>query len=247
MLVKEAPGILSFPHCVLHWLIRPSAHMILTMKGNKILVFHEKSPSYKDGFILHICRISSSLRLKLYLHCQAINTHDIDYSQYNGYWLPGEARSHDGLKSESSRSGHQGQYHHHIDVIMTTMASQITSLTVVYSTVYFRRRSKKTSKPRVTGLCAGNSPGPVNSPHKGTVTRKMFPFDDVIMMAADAVALAPYVFVVNTFLIEHKDLFIPHSQYHGCRWPGNAVIHFVISVSRSDSEITNRWLSAKLQ
>ena len=45
----------------------------------------------------------------------------------------------------------------------------------------FRRRSKKTSKSCVTGLCAGNSPGPVNSPHKGPVTRKMFPFDDVIM------------------------------------------------------------------
>ena len=46
----------------------------------------------------------------------------------------------------------------------------------------FRRRSKKTSKLCVTGLCAGNSPGPVNSPHKGPVTRKMFPFDDVIMI-----------------------------------------------------------------
>ena len=45
----------------------------------------------------------------------------------------------------------------------------------------FRRRSKKTSKLCVTGLCAGNSPGPVNSPHKGPVTRKIFPFDDVIM------------------------------------------------------------------
>ena len=45
----------------------------------------------------------------------------------------------------------------------------------------FRRRSNKTSKLRVTGLCVGNSPGPVNSPHKGPVTRKMFPFDDVIM------------------------------------------------------------------
>ena len=45
----------------------------------------------------------------------------------------------------------------------------------------FRRRSKKTSKLRVTGLCVGNSPGPVNAPHKGPVTRKMFPFDDVIM------------------------------------------------------------------
>ena len=45
----------------------------------------------------------------------------------------------------------------------------------------FRRRWKKTSKLRVTVLCAGNSPGPGNSPHKGPVMRKMFPFDDVIM------------------------------------------------------------------
>ena len=36
----------------------------------------------------------------------------------------------------------------------------------------FWRRSKKTSKHRVTDPCAGNSPGPVNSPHKWPVTRK---------------------------------------------------------------------------
>ena len=46
----------------------------------------------------------------------------------------------------------------------------------------FRRRSKKTRKLRITGLCAGNSPGPVNSPHKWPVTRKMYPFDDVIVV-----------------------------------------------------------------
>ena len=43
----------------------------------------------------------------------------------------------------------------------------------------FRHRSKKTSKLRVTGLCEGNPP--VASPHKGPVTRSMFPFYDVIM------------------------------------------------------------------
>ena len=48
---------------------------------------------------------------------------------------------------------------HYNDVIMSTMASQITSIGIVYSTVYSRLRSKKTSKLRVTGLCAGNSPG----------------------------------------------------------------------------------------
>ena len=44
----------------------------------------------------------------------------------------------------------------------------------------FRYRSRKTSK-RVTGLCVENSSWTVNSPHKRRVTRKMFPFDDVIM------------------------------------------------------------------
>ena len=40
---------------------------------------------------------------------------------------------------------------------MGAMASQITSLAIVYSTVYLRRRPKKTPKLRVTGLCEGNS------------------------------------------------------------------------------------------
>ena len=45
----------------------------------------------------------------------------------------------------------------------------------------FRRRSKETSKFRVTGLCVGNSPGTGEFPHKWPVRRKMFPFDEVIM------------------------------------------------------------------
>ena len=45
----------------------------------------------------------------------------------------------------------------------------------------FRRRSKKTWKLRVTAFVRGIHRWPVNSPHKWPVTRKMFPFDDVIM------------------------------------------------------------------
>ena len=45
----------------------------------------------------------------------------------------------------------------------------------------FRRRWKKTPKLRVTGLLRGTHRWPINSPHKGPVTRKMFLFDDVIM------------------------------------------------------------------
>ena len=47
--------------------------------------------------------------------------------------------------------------HHYSGVIMSTMAYQVTSLTSVYSTVYSRRRSKKTLKLRVAGLCEVNS------------------------------------------------------------------------------------------
>ena len=46
----------------------------------------------------------------------------------------------------------------------------------------FKRRSNKTSKLRVTGLCEGNSPETDEFPaQRGPVTREMFPFDDIIM------------------------------------------------------------------
>ena len=71
---------------------------------------------------------------------------------------------------------------HYNDVIMSAMSSKINSLTIVYSTVYSMRRSKKKSKLRVTGLCAWNSPVTGEFPAQRPVTRKMFPFDDVIMI-----------------------------------------------------------------
>ena len=47
---------------------------------------------------------------------------------------------------------------HYNDVIMSAMKSQITGLDIVYSTVYSGPDQRKTKKPRVTGLCEGNSP-----------------------------------------------------------------------------------------
>ena len=47
---------------------------------------------------------------------------------------------------------------HCCDVIMGAIASLITSLTSVYSTVHSGADKKQTSKLRVTGLCAGSSP-----------------------------------------------------------------------------------------
>ena len=50
----------------------------------------------------------------------------------------------------------------------------------------FGRRSKKTSESASLAFVWGIDRGPVNSPHKWPVTRKMFPFDDVIMEFAYA-------------------------------------------------------------
>ena len=70
---------------------------------------------------------------------------------------------------------------HYNDVIMSTIASQITSLTIVYSTVYSGADQRKRQSSASLAFVQGIHRGPVNSPHKGPVTRKMFPFDDVIM------------------------------------------------------------------
>ena len=60
-------------------------------------------------------------------------------------------------------------------------ASQITSLTIVYSTVYSDADQRKHQSSASLAFVRGIHRGPVNSPHKWPVTRKMFPFDDVIM------------------------------------------------------------------
>ena len=70
---------------------------------------------------------------------------------------------------------------HYDDVTMSGMASQITSLTIVYSTVYPGADQRKQQSSASLAFVRGIYRGPVNSPHKWPVTRKMFPFDDVIM------------------------------------------------------------------
>ena len=67
------------------------------------------------------------------------------------------------------------------DVMMGTTASQITSLTIVYSTVYSDTDQRKHQSSASLAFVRGIHRGPVNSPHKCLITRKMCPFDDVIM------------------------------------------------------------------
>ena len=64
---------------------------------------------------------------------------------------------------------------------MSTITSKITSFTIVYSTVYSGADQRKHQSSASLAFVRGIHRGPVNSPHKWPVTRKMFPFDDVIM------------------------------------------------------------------
>ena len=71
---------------------------------------------------------------------------------------------------------------HYGDVVMGMMASQITNLTIVYSTVYLGADQRKHQNSVSLAFVRGTHRGPVNSPHKWPVTQKMFPFDVVIMI-----------------------------------------------------------------
>ena len=71
--------------------------------------------------------------------------------------------------------------HHYGDVIMRRIASPITSLTIVYWTVYSGADKRKYHSLASLAFVRVIHRGPVNSPHKWSVTRKMFPFDVVIM------------------------------------------------------------------
>ena len=70
---------------------------------------------------------------------------------------------------------------HYTDVKMVTIASQITSLTIVYSAIYSDADQRKYQNSASLAFVWGIHRRPVNSPHKWPVTRKMLPFDDVIM------------------------------------------------------------------
>ena len=71
---------------------------------------------------------------------------------------------------------------HYNDVIMSAMASQITSLIIVYSIFYSSTAQRKYQSSASLAFMRGIHRWPVVSPHKWPVTRKMFPFDDVIML-----------------------------------------------------------------
>ena len=96
---------------------------------------------------------------------------------------------------------------------MIVMALQITGVLNVYSTVCSGIDQRKYQSSASLAFVRRIHQWP-NSPHKGLVTRKMFPFDDVIMLEID--------FHLNSnFLIAHikfQNLF-PNCILHGEYFP----------------------------
>ena len=136
-----------------------------------------------------VCRSSieyvDNLRSRLNLRNGSVLSayeYDQQESASNPITAEGSKRLMDSLSS--------GSVSHYGDLIMGTIASQITSLTIVYSTVYSDADQRKHQSSASLAFVWGIHRGPVNSPRKWPVTRKMFPFDDVIMQADNVTAAA---------------------------------------------------------
>ena len=148
---------------VIHWLPRDSPH-----KGPVVW-------SFGDSFVVGLSKLLNELPVtwdtKTRRPCDVIV---ISENVATTLW-----RNSDSITS------------YYNDVIMRAMASQITSLTTVYSA----------SLAFVRGIRRW----PVNSPHKGPVTRKMFPFDDIIMIHVFARYILTCKFCrCQTFLLDSK-------------------------------------------
>ena len=105
------------------------------------------------------------------------------------YWSQVSSRKWRCSWSSADRLGSNYMYNrvindfHYDDVIMDIMASQITGHWVVCFTLCLSQHQRKHQGPRYWSFVRKIHRWPVNFPHKGPVTRKMFPFDDVIMIA----------------------------------------------------------------
>ena len=119
-----------------------------------------------------------------------------------------------GLKSKYMAVGARESSHHYDDVIMSAMASQITSLTIACSTVYSDADQREHQSSASLAFVREIHQWPVNSPHKGPVTRKMFPFDDVIMFWITCQSHSPsslhHVLTLSFQVQKHKEQWLCH-------------------------------------
>ena len=127
------------------------------------------------AILLYICRIHVIIIFSIVLKLRTESCH-IDCIMFNG-----GVGNIDGPYNAVGGSWVWVMAAHYSDGIMCAMASRTTSLTVDYSTIYSGADQRKHKSSTSLAVVRRNHRWPVNSPHKCPVTRKMFPFDDVIM------------------------------------------------------------------
>ena len=120
---------------------------------------------------------------------------------------------------------------HYNDDIMGAMASQITSLTIVYWTVHSRADQRKHESSASLAFVWGIHRWPVNSLHKWPVTRKMFPFDEGIMNTLGVDQCFPAQMVSNA-----EDVFIWWRHYNRYQW-----LHVVRTIMSTHSSWHAVW------
>ena len=107
------------------------------------------------------------------------------------------------------------------DVTMSEMGSQITSFTIVYSTVYSDADQKRHQSSASLAFVGGIHRSPVNSPHKWPVTWKMLPFDDVVMSLK--ISMAIRVGWKKTFMFQFISWLSHRCSVHTCHRGTTAV------------------------
>ena len=105
---------------------------------------------------------------------------------------------------------------HYSDVIIGAMASQITTVSIVYSPVCSGTDQRNHQSSASLAFVGGIHRGPVNSPHKSPVTRKIFPFDDVIMSSQYWISVlhhivSSFLFIWNIFSLDYHHV-LPHHK-----------------------------------
>ena len=112
---------------------------------------------------------------------------------------------------------------HYSDILVSAMASQITGVLMVGWTICSGADQRKHWSSESLAFVKGIHRWPVNSPHKGPVTRKMFPFDDIIMCELCFQD-------VYMFSLDCKNHGLPWFSYWYPWWGGISAAHFHVRI-----------------
>ena len=139
---------------------------------------------------------------------------------------------------------------HYSDVIMSPMASRITSVSIDCSTVCSDADQRKHQSSASPVSVRGIHRSPVNTPHKWSVTRKMFPYDDVIMRGVNPSvdnANQGFSSVTKGYSVRVKPIkpgvFHNEFNYQICKFELNPISGLSANTRKllDQSEVRKRW------